>query len=141
MLTNTQIAALLDGATNLQKRIASGYSFFGTEHLIAVAINVSTWQGQVVYTIQPDQPSSTAEWKWFKTIHGLFADSVVFDNKFKARAAMYEVATRVWSLMGESTLVVNVTFQETTRGVAIDYVVQVYIENGKLVVRTVTEVD
>lgn len=141
MLSNEQIATILDGATNLQKRTASGYSFFGTEHLIAVAINVSTWNGQVVYSIQPGQPSSTADWKWWKTDRGYFADTIVFDSRLKARAAMYEVATRVWSLMGESTFVVNVTFQETTNGTAIDYVVQVFVQNGQLVVREVKAVD
>lgn len=142
MIFNAQSVGLKASFASLQDRIASGLRLEPREHSVLVSVSISDRSGNVLQTIEPDQ--KTSSYRVGSVVsNGQFATGIILDTHAKRVAAMFEVAAYVWSLAGNSNLVVSATFQDTVVGsnTTMDYVAQAFLKDGKLFIKEVDVAD
>ncbi len=140
MLAHTTRLSLLEGLQNLQDRVAAQFSGQFYEHKIVLTVMYTTFQGHVLDSVTPPAPSSSRN-PVIDMYTGTFGNGAMLSTRIKQMAAMREVALSAWNAFNEDSIVVNATFQVTVNGRAIDRTIQVYIQDGQLIVREVDTVD
>ena len=139
MFSPTQARVLQDSFTALQNRIAAGFRAGSFEnHEVLVSVSVSDKAGNVIQTIEPSQKSSS-RYVGAVSNNGQFASGIALDTPTKRIAAMFEVSAYVFSLFGDDRCVVSATYQDSIpfTNVAMDYVAQTFMKDGKLVTKEV----
>jgi len=140
MLAHNTRQSILDGLQNLQDRVAAQFIGQLYEHKIVLTVMYTTFNGRVIDSVTPPAPSSSRI-PVLDIYSGTYGNGALLNTRIKQMAAMREVALSAWNAFNEDNIVVNATFQVTVNGRAVDRTIQVYIQDGQLIVREVDTVD
>lgn len=143
MINPKNVSSLQAGLLNVQERIA--YALGKSEHIehtVFLSVSLSDKVGNVLQTFDSTKTTSSRGVP-LPDSNGLFAPGLPLNTQLRRIAAVAEIAAYIFSINNDPAVVINATYQDTPAGsnTTMDYVVQCYLKEGKLVQKEVQVAD